>query len=158
MLGIGQNDISSYKTLMNRILDILNDDDNGFDITIEKKERTRKRKKVKSVQVFPLAKDKDDFTDPPHPNLLRMPFSLLEIAPKGSGKTVLLHNIMTWYAPFFDNIFIWSPTVQLDTKWKDLIESLKIPPENLFSKYKEAEVSNVIRQIKEFNQNLEDRK
>lgn len=143
---------------MDRILNILNNEDTGFDVKIEKSEKRKKKRKIKSVEVVPLSKDKDDYTDPPHPNLLRLPFSLLEIAQKGSGKTVLLHNLMVWYAPYFDNIFVWSPTVNLDSKWKDLIKELKLPPENLFVSYKEAQVSNVMRQIKDFNQGIEDRK
>ncbi len=135
---------------MDRILKILNDEEENTDILLAKKEK-RRNKKVKIVKVAPLFKDKDDYSDPPHPNLLRLPFSLLEIAPKGSGKTTLLQNVLVWYYNYFDNVFVWSPTINLDVKWGQIIEKLNIPPENLFTSYKESEVRGLMRQIKDFN-------
>jgi len=101
--------------------------------------------------------NKDDFNPSPHPNLLRMPFSLLEIAQKGSGKTMLLINLLTWYAPYFDNIFIWSPTINLDRKWEQIIEKLRIPKENLFDNYNDNVVSGLMRKIKDFNKNRKEK-
>ena len=118
---------------MNRIFDILEGDEPMGNVNLQKKEKKRK-KKVKSVKVEPVIKVKDDYTEAPHPHLLRLPFSLLFIAPKGSGKTTLLHNMLVWYYPLFDNIFIWSPTINIDVKWNKLIDKLEIPPENLFNK------------------------
>lgn len=141
---------------MDKILNILNEKDGNFDVKIEKKDKL-KTKKVKSLKVGPLFDDDDDYTPPPHPNLLRPPYSLLMVAPKGSGKTTLLQNIIVWYFSMFDNVFIFSPTINLDRKWKDLIEALRIPEENLFSSYKEAEVSNIINQIKDFNSSRENK-
>ena len=91
---------------MDRIFHILSGADTEMiDINIVKKEKQRK-KKIKSIKIEPVIKIKNDYTDPPHPNLLRMPFSLLLFAPKGSGKTTLLHNVLTWYIHLFDMIFI----------------------------------------------------
>ena len=115
----------------------------------------RKEKKIKSAEVNPVFKIKDDYCEPPHPNLLRLPFSLLEIAPKGSGKTVLLQNLIVWYYHYFDNIFIWSPTINLDVKWRLLIDELQIPDENLFTRYNDAEVEMIMNKIKDFNEGKE---
>lgn len=143
---------------MNRILDLLNEkNSSAFDVKLEKKEKRRERK-VKKVDIKPVIKIKDDYSDPPHPNLLRLPFSLLEIAPKGSGKTTLLHNLLVWYYPYFDSIFIFSPTINMDIKWKKLIEELELPPENLFDKYRESEVSNIMGQIKDYNMKTDNNK
>jgi hypothetical protein len=142
---------------MNRILDILSEGDGGgFNIQL-KKDGKKRKKKQKDLTVAPLFKDADDYSEPPHENLLRLPFSLLEIAPKGSGKTTLLQNMLVWYYPYFDNIFIFSPTINLDYKWKQIIQELEIPAENLFKGYKEGEVSNLMGQIRDFNQGLENK-
>ncbi len=141
---------------MNRIFDILEGDEPANLVNLEKKEKRRK-KKVKSTKIKPVVKVKDDYTDAPHPDLLRLPFSLLLVAPKGSGKTTLLHNIVVWYYNLFDNVFIWSPTINIDTKWNKLIDMLEIPPENLFNKCLEKDVSSLMRQIKDFNDGKDNR-
>lgn len=142
---------------MDRILDLLTEEDSQF-ISIEKNPKRKNKKVVDDVSVEPLFPDDDDYIDPPHPHLLRIPFSLLEIAVKGSGKTVLLQNVMIWYKELFDNIYIWSPTIKLDKKWKLLIDKMKIPSKNLFTRYREAEVSNLMEQIKQANEALSQKK
>lgn len=142
---------------MDDILNILNNEE-GMNFSIKLEEKTNKKKKqIKDVIVKPIFKVKDDYCDPPHPNLLRMPFSLLEIAPKGSGKTVLLNNLLTWYHPYFDNIFIWSPTINLDRKWSLVIDKLRIPKENLFKSYNDNQVKTLMLKIKQFNENKENK-
>ena len=96
---------------MNTVFNILNNND-GIDVKINPKDKRRKRKKTKSVKVEPLIKHNNAYIDAPHPNLLRMPFSLLIFARKGSGKTILVQNILKWYFSMFDNIFIFSPTIK----------------------------------------------
>ena len=142
---------------MDRIFSLLSGDEPETTINLDIKEKKRK-KKVKSTKIEPVNKIKDDYTDAPHPNLLRLPFSLLLIAPKGSGKTTLLHNMLVWYFNLFDNIFIWSPTINIDVKWNKLIDKLEIPPENLFTKCKESQVEGLMRQIKDFNAGKENKK
>jgi len=141
---------------MNRLLNILNGEESSRDIILERNDG-RKEKKVKSLEVKPLFEDDDDYCDAPHPNLLRLPFSLLEIAPKGSGKTVLLQNMLVWYFNYFDNIFIWSPTINLDVKWRKIIDELQIPEENLFTDYKENEVTMIMYKIRDFNRGKENK-
>ena len=141
---------------MDRILDILNDEGSGREINLLKNE-SKKEKKVKKLVVKPLFNDEDDYGEPPHPHLLRLPFSLLEIAPKGSGKTVLLQNMLVWYFNYFDNIFIWSPTINLDVKWRKIIDELQIPEENLFTSYNENEVTMIMHKIRDFNNGKENK-
>tara|TARA_R110000868_G_scaffold137660_2_gene351218 strand:- start:1271 stop:2170 length:900 start_codon:yes stop_codon:yes gene_type:complete len=142
---------------MDRVFDLLNGEEpSNLHVELIKAEKRRK-KKVKTTKIAPVVKVKDDYSDPPHPALLRIPFSLLLIAPKGSGKTTLLHNILDWYYNYFDNVFIWSPTINIDTKWNLLIDRLEIPAENLFSDCKEADVTGLMRKIKDFNSGRENK-
>ncbi len=136
---------------MDDIFAILNGENVDRTMDLEKRDKRRNKVCVKSVDIKPLFKDNDDYVEAPHPNLLRMPFSLLEIAPKGSGKTVLLQNILTWYWKYFDNIFVFSPTVHLDVKWKLLIDKLQIPPQNIFTKYDEKNLTMLMNKIKMAN-------
>ena len=55
-----------------------------------------------------------------------IPFSLLISASKGSGKTTLLLNLLNIYSGMFDRVIIFSPTVLLDDKWMNFINSKKI--------------------------------
>ena len=143
---------------MNKILNILHGDSDEQPINIELEKKEKKEKKINSLDIKPVIKVPDDYSEPPNPNLLRLPFSLLEIAPKGSGKTTLLHNLIMWYYPFFDSILIFSPTINMDIKWKKLVEELQIPDENLFDKYKEDEVSAIMKQIKQENNKFDKNK
>lgn len=136
---------------MQDIYDILTDENGEKNISIQRNDKRKNKINVDSVEIKPIFKDDDDYIESPHPNLLRLPFSLLEIAPKGSGKSVLLQNLLFIYYKFFDNIFIFSPTIFLDDKWGRTIEKLKIPVTNLFTSYKESELTMLMEKIKEFN-------
>ena len=136
---------------MHTILNILNDTD-GIDVKIKPKDKLRRRKKtIKSVKVAPFVKHKNAYIDAPHPNLLRMPFSLLVFARKGSGKTILVQNILTYYFSLFDNVFIFSPTITLDFAWKELLKKLDIPEENIYTRYSETVLNSILQQIKDIN-------
>lgn len=53
-----------------------------------------------------------------HPYLPQHEFSMLIVAPKGSGKTNLLCNfILKFYKKYFHRILVCSPTVMNDEKW-----------------------------------------
>lgn len=139
---------------MDRILSLLADEQTQIHVNLKKGEKKRK-KKVKTTKIEPVIKVKDDYGDPPHEYLLRMPFSLLLIAPKGSGKTTLLHNVLNWYYNYYDMVFIWSPTINMDVKWGKLIDKLEIPPEQLFNKLLESDVSGIMLKVKDFNNGRE---
>jgi hypothetical protein len=56
----------------------------------------------------------------PPPNYDRLPtheFTMGLIAPKGSGKTTTIINLMEFYADYFHSILVFSPTVASDEKW-----------------------------------------
>ena len=61
----------------------------------------------------------------------RIPFSMVRTGQSGSGKTVLLSNlILNIYRGCFSRVFIWSSSIDLDPVWtpvKDYVENtLKI--------------------------------
>lgn len=54
---------------------------------------------------------------PPDETLPRHEFSVGLIAPKGSGKTTVLVNLLSFYRNYFHTILVFSPTVASDEKW-----------------------------------------
>ena len=69
-----------------------------------------------TVEAIPVPKD---YCHPPPPNdvLPRHEFTMGIVAPKGSGKTTLIANLLNFYKGYFHNIVVFSPTVKNDEKW-----------------------------------------
>jgi len=67
---------------------------------------------------------------PPSNILPRHEFTLGLIAPKGSGKTTLIANLLKFYKGYFHSILIFSPTVASDEKW-DYVKQQPLLGENL---------------------------
>lgn len=65
------------------------------------------------------------YIHPPAPDerLPRHEFTMGIIAPKGSGKTTLIANLLKFYKGYFHNILVFSPTVASDEKWDMIKES-----------------------------------
>lgn len=55
---------------------------------------------------------------PPSEILPKHEFTMGLIAPKGSGKTTAIANLLRIYSNFFHTIVIFSPTLHSDEKWK----------------------------------------
>lgn len=55
--------------------------------------------------------------DTPGNILPRHEFSMGIIAPKGSGKTTVIANLLKFYSGYFHTILVFSPTVASDEKW-----------------------------------------
>ncbi len=68
---------------------------------------------------------------PPPPNdiLPYHEFSMGIIAPKGSGKTTVIANLLNFYRGYFHTILIFSPTVASDEKW-DWVKKQKLLGKN----------------------------
>jgi len=63
---------------------------------------------------------KEKFKHPPvaHPQLPQHPFSMLIVAPKGSGKTnLIVHLLLKQYKGYFHRVVVCSPTLENDPKW-----------------------------------------
>jgi len=52
-----------------------------------------------------------------YPELPQHEFTLGIIAPKGSGKTTTIINLLRMYKGYFHQILIMSPTIGCDNKW-----------------------------------------
>lgn len=66
-----------------------------------------------------------------HPVLPQHPFSMLIVAPKGSGKTNLIcHLILHQYKQYFNRIVVCSPTLHNDPKWTLVRETKHLLKEN----------------------------
>lgn len=71
------------------------------------------------------------YVHPPPPNeiLPRHEFTMGLIAPKGSGKTTLIVNLLKFYKGYFHSIVVFSPTVASDEKW-DWVKQQDLIAEN----------------------------
>ncbi len=86
--------------------------------------------------------------------LPNLPFSILSSGTRGAGKSVFATNVVAWYKDYFDHIFIFSPTIHLDRKFKLLFEELDLQLEigvNVFTDYSETVLKTIMRKIERFN-------
>ena len=61
-----------------------------------------------------------------YPNVGKLPTRSLIIGPSGTGKSVLLHNlILDIYRNCFSRVYIFSASIKLDMSWKPVIDYLK---------------------------------
>jgi hypothetical protein len=67
----------------------------------------------------------------PHDSVLpQHEFTAGLIAPKGSGKTTLIANVLRFFRGYFHTVVVFSPTLHADEKW-DYIRSLPLLAENV---------------------------
>ena len=143
----------------------LREEDTGFDFGLgdddrdEPKKKKKKPKKVVSVKIEAVITQAEASVDAPHDHLLRAPFSLLVIAPKGSGKTTTTINVLKWYDGFFDNRIAFSPTMMIDDNWKAAFIKGTIKPfnkRNTFKHYDEEKLCKIWKEIKRENRGKKD--
>ena len=112
------------------------------------------------MTIYPI---KDDPTKPIYREvgepLLRPPFTYAFVGFRGSSKTTTLMNLMLRPYPFygasdkvdkkdpltmpvFDNIFVISPTIGLDSTSKPLLKI--VPPENIFTDYSDDMIDQIL--------------
>jgi len=54
-----------------------------------------------------------------HGHVPKVPLRMILLAPSGSGKTVLLSNlILNIYRGCFERIFVFSPSIDIDKTWE----------------------------------------
>jgi hypothetical protein len=78
------------------------------------------------------------------------PFLLTVVAPRRSGKTNLLLDLLLdeeKYCYKFDAIFIWSKTFNLDYKWRNIT----LPPGSVFNDFKEEECMAILDAAEQVN-------
>ena len=84
----------------------------------------------------------------------RIPFSQIIVARSGSGKTILLQNmILDIYRGCFERILIWSSSIHIDSVWlpvKDYIEkTLKVNPKKEIIYYNDLLNQQELEEVKE---------
>jgi len=97
------------------------------------------------------------------PNL---PARMFLCGKSGSGKTILLQNfILDIYKNCFKRVYIFSPSIHVDTAWKPVIDYIEevldvnLNKEKcLFEEYNEEDLLNIIDQQKHVVKYLKDRK
>lgn len=129
------------------------EEDLNREITINREKNKKKKKKLTSTQIQSLVESGVSYEEPPHDYLLPTPFSLLINGKPGSGKSTVLMNILDWYDGYFDNIFIWSPTIAIDISWKEFLNKHKdtVKKENVFKAYYDKDIKEIMKQIKKAN-------
>jgi hypothetical protein len=84
-----------------------------------------------------------------------VPFSLPIVGPsKVSGKTNIIGNLLLrdeFYRGIFqpENIYVICPTIDVDGKWKTIIDQLGIPPSNIYRSYNEKQLNALCTKIED---------
>lgn len=131
------------------------DIDKTDDLYFERRGRNRKRQPITDLKVKPVIKEEDDYIYI-NDNLPKIPFSLLCAGARGAGKSVLTLSLIEKIHDYFDEIIIFSPTIELDAKYQILFKKLKLDFEvgkNIFYKYNEMILSKILSKIKKVNKN-----
>lgn len=115
---------------------------------------------VMDMTIYPIKEDptKPIYREVGEP-LLKPPFTYAFVGFRGSSKTTTLMNLILRPYPFygasdkiddkdpnskpvFDNIFVISPTIGLDSTSKPLLKV--VPPENIFTDYSDAMIDQIL--------------
>lgn len=87
----------------------------------------------KDLRIIPISrKNTMSFPKVEQPDvMMQHPYSMLIVAPKGSGKTNLICNlIMNHYKGYFHQIWVCSPTVDNDDKWDEVKDTKGLISQN----------------------------
>lgn len=90
-----------------------------------------------------------DHPEPPHPELPKHEFTMGLIAPKGSGKTTTMINLLRLYKGYFHRIIIYSPSISSDEKWGWLKKQ-----DLLARNHKLEETLKALKQIEDYSNTL----
>jgi phage pi2 protein 07 len=82
--------------------------------------------------------------------MMQLPFRLIVIAPTSSGKSTMIHNLLSkpqfnYKQVFKNNIFLFSPS----NKFDEVLDSLKIKDENKKDFMDEEFIENIMEEQKE---------
>ena len=103
--------------------------------------------------VKPVNVKEYDFKQSKYEIAPRLPFSQIIVGPIGSGKGILLQSmILDIYRDVFARIYIWSPSISVDSRWtlvkKYIQDNLKVDLEKekcMFDEYVPSELEAVIK-------------
>ena len=78
-----------------------------------------------------------------HPSNLKIPYVMYISAPRGSGKSSLLINLMIqpkFYRHKFDKVYIFCPSYHLDPKYQHLM----LPDDQVFTEYTNSKLEEIV--------------
>ena len=77
-------------------------------------------------KIQPIGLEKYTVEQSKYNNVGKLPLRALLVAPSNSGKTILLQNfILDIYKNCFERVYIFSPSIHVDSTWKPVIQYLK---------------------------------
>ena len=129
------------------------EDDRELEELKKKENRIKHPKKINRLEIKPLFDDDESYANAPNEFLFKPPFSLLFVGIKGAGKTTFLGNVLHPYAEYFDTIYVFSPTANLDISFQKMADMLEIKKKNIFNKYSESKLTKLMKMIKKKNKN-----
>ena len=136
------------------------EEESSSDDSASDKEEEEESSITDDLTIYPI---KEDPTKPIYREvgdpLLKPPFTYAFVGFRGSSKTTTLMNLILRPYPFygasnktnpkdpktlpvFDNIFVISPTIGLDSTSKPLLKV--VPPENIFTDYSDAMIDQIL--------------
>ena len=79
-----------------------------------------------SIEVKPIHITEYEVKQSKYENAGKLPIRSVILGPSGSGKSVLLTNmILNIYKGCFERIYIWSPSIHVDTTWNPVKEYIE---------------------------------
>jgi len=133
--------------------DVENLNDFKVELSIREGKNEKRRKDFEPI-ITPIISWEEATNEPPHPNLLKTPFSLIMVGTKGKGKSTVSINIKEMYAGYFDKEYMISSTYQIDDNWRKAVAEERIEPyekECLLKRYNENKINKIWKKIKRVN-------
>lgn len=118
----------------------------------------------KVPRIKPISLKEYELKQSKYPMVSKLPTRSIMLAPSGSGKTVLLQNmILDIYRGCFERIYIFSPSIHLDHSWypvkKYISEHIKVGDEKIyFDEYKADELEEIINTQKQVIEYMKNKK
>lgn len=140
--------------------DVYNDYEEDIDVDkLDKlffeKNREKKPRTPKDFTIKPSIAEEDDYLFISE-NLPKIPFSMMISGARGAGKSVVCLTLLELMKDYFDEVIIFSPTIELDIKYRNCFEKLDMDFEfgrNIFTTYSESILTRILLKIKNANKN-----
>ncbi len=94
-----------------------------------------------------------------HKNLPKIPYSALVNGCRGSGKSVAAQSLLKLTKQYYHKVILYSPTAELDSKWKSCFEKLGLEwkiGDTVFFEYDEIVLKKQMKKLKKINKGLND--
>jgi predicted YcjX-like family ATPase len=99
------------------------------------------------IDILPVEEEKSPYAELVDPRLPQPPFRWGVVGASGSGKSVLVSNLLSQqdlYRGVFDRIYVFSPTAQSDPAWT----ILGLNEERIYPSYSDETFQEVLREVR----------